>query len=338
MNVSPRRLLLVAVLLVAGAYPVVASAHGRFVATSAVILAIAAVGLALVVVHVGLVSLGHAAFFGIGAYTSAILTTRFDLPVLVGLLAAAATGALYGLLVGPLALRSRGLFFVMITLAFAQLAFVVAGQWVNITGGDTGISSIPRTPWGAFDSRVNYLVTVTILAAVLVGASWLVRTRLGRSVAAARQDEVKAAALGYDVRNSRLVLFVVSAAVAGLAGALYVHHTTFVSPVELYWTTSGELLVMVLIGGGQTLIGAAMGAFALYHVEDYLAVRFDLWELVVGLLFIAVVLTGLTRPDSRLSRAFVGRRRRAVVAEASDAATPVAGDGSENADFEGARS
>jgi branched-chain amino acid transport system permease protein len=333
-NLSPRRLILVAVLLVLGVYPLVASAHGRFVATTAVIFAIAAVGLALVVVHVGLVSLGHAAFFGIGAYTSAILTTRFGLPVLVGLLAAVLTGALYGVLVGPLALRSRGLFFVMITLAFAQLVFVIAGQWVDITGGDTGISSIPRTPWGAFDSRLNYVVTVVVLAAVLAGGSWLVRTGLGRSVVAARQDEVKAAALGYDVRRGRLILFVVSAAVAGLAGALYVHHTSFVSPVELYWTTSGELLVMVLIGGGQTLIGAALGAYVLWHVEDYLAIRTDLWELVVGLLFIAVVLTGLTRADSRLSRALVGRQRRTAAAEASGAAPPVADSGT-TADLEG---
>lgn len=320
LQMSSRRLALIAVAVLLAVYPVLASAHNRYVATTAVIFGIAAVGLATVVVHVGLVSLGHAAFFGVGAYTSAILTTRFDLPVVVGLTAAAAAGALYGLFVGPLALRSRGLFFVMITLAFAQMVFVIATQWTTVTGGDTGISGIPRTPWGAFDSRLGYLVSLAFLLAVLAGAGWLVRTQLGRSVVAARQDEAKAAALGYDVRGARLTLFVASAAIAGLSGALYVHHTQFAAPGELYWTTSGELVIMVLIGGGQTLVGAALGAFVLVHIEDFLGIRFDLWELLVGLLFIGVVLSGLTRPDSRISRALMGRTRRTVVADAATSA------------------
>lgn len=331
LHLTSRRVALIAIAIVLAIYPVVASAHNRYVATTAIIFGIAAVGLATVVVHVGLVSLGHAAFFGVGAYTSAILTTRFDAPVVVGLVAAAATGALYGLFVGPLALRSRGLFFVMITLAFAQMVFVIATQWTTVTGGDTGISGIPRTPWGAFDSRLGYLVSLALLLAVLAGAGWLVRTQLGRSVVAARQDEAKAAALGYDVRGARLTLFVASAAIAGLAGGLYVHHTQFAAPGELYWTTSGELVIMVLIGGGQTLVGAALGAFVLIHIEDFLGIRFDLWELLVGLLFIGVVLSGLTRPDSRISRALMGRTRRTVVADASaagdDPAPPVAATG-----------
>lgn len=319
LDLTPRRLALIAIGIIVAIYPIIASAHNRYVATTAVIFGIAAVGLATVVVHVGLVSLGHAAFFGVGAYTSAILTTRFDMPVLIGLVAAAATGALYGLFVGPLALRSRGLFFVMITLAFAQMIYVVATQWTAVTGGDTGISGIPRTPWGAFDSRLGYLVSLALLLAVLAAAGWLVRTQLGRSVVAARQDEHKAAALGYDVQGARLTVFVISAAIAGLSGALFVHHTQFVAPGELYWTTSGELLVMVLIGGGQTLVGAALGAFALVHIEDYLGIRFDIWELLVGLLFIGVVLAGLTRTDSRLSRALMGRTARIEAAEAAAA-------------------
>lgn len=263
-----------------------------FVATDAGVHAIAAVGLALVVARIGLVSLGHGAFFGIAAYGSALLAKDVGVPVLLSVVAGIVLAMLFGALVGPLALRTRGLGFVMVTLAFGELVRVVANQAITVTGGDTGLSGIPGLPWSG-DGRIGLLVTVALLAVVLAGSRWLLGTTLGRSLDAARQDEDKARALGYAVDRSRIAVFVVSAGIAGLGGALFAHHTSFVSPGLLSWLTSGALLVMVLVGGGRSLLGAAGGAFVLVFLEDAVSSRTDRWELVLGVVFVGVVVSGV---------------------------------------------
>jgi branched-chain amino acid transport system permease protein len=290
------------VLLVAAVVvPLLLGGRWLFLATDAAVHAIAAVGLALVVARMGLVSLGHGAFFGIAAYGSALLAKDLRAPVLVGVVAGIVLAMLYAALVGPLALRTRGLGFVMVTLAFGELVRVAANQTVGVTGGDTGLSGIPAVPWGG-DDRVGLVVTVALLAAVLALGGWLLATTLGRSIDAARQDEDKARALGYAVDRSRAAVFVLSAGIAGLGGALFAHHTSFVSPVLLSWLTSGELLVMVLVGGGRSLVGAAVGAFVLVFLEDAVSSRTDRWELVLGLVFVTVVLSGMLSRSRRPRR------------------------------------
>jgi len=265
-----------------------------FVATQAAILGIGALGLALVVARVGLISLGHGAFFGIGAYTSALMARDLGTPSVLGLAGGVGAAMAYGAFVGPLALRTRGLAFVMVTLAFGELARVALQQSVGLTGGDTGLSGIPRQPW-AEDPRVGLVVTAAVLLATLEGARWLMATTFGRSIDAARQDESKASSLGYPVARWRTILFVISAGVTGLAGALFAHHTSFISPELLSWLTSGELLVMVLVGGALSLAGAVIGAIGLTFAEDLVTSRTDHWELVLGALLMLVVLSGWLR-------------------------------------------
>lgn len=266
----------------------------QHVATTALIYAIAAVGLALVVAHTGRVSVGHAAFLAIGAYVSGILTRDHGWPIPLGLAAAVVAGTVAGFVIGPLALRTKGLAFVMVTLAAGELVRVYATQARDTTGGDTGLYSVPPTTTPA-----STALAAALLAAVLIVGTWLVSTTFGRGVQAARQDEMKAEALGFDVRWARIVFFVASAAIVALAGGLLAHHTTFVSPSLASWSVSGHVLVMVLIGGGRSLTGAVVGAVALTYLEEVVTSRTDRWEMVIGALFIAVVLLGIVGGQPR---------------------------------------
>lgn len=235
--------------------------HWRHVAATALIYAIAATGLALLVTRVGLVSLGHAAFFATGAYTTAVLTRDHGWPVGFGIVAAVAVGVAAGAVVGPLALRTRGIAFVMVTLAAGELVRVFGTQARGVTGGDTGMSGIP----GIATPEIIALAA-GLLVAILLALWWMLGTTFGRSVNAARQDDRKAEALGFDVRRARIVMFVTSAALVALAGALLAHHTSFVSPSLSRWSLSGHLLVMVLLGG-RSIVGAVAGAVGLTFLE-----------------------------------------------------------------------
>lgn len=265
-----------------------AGGHWHHVATSALINAIAAAGLALVVTRVGLVSLGHAAYYATGAYTTGVLTRDHGWPIPLGVVAALVVGLVFGAVVGRCALRTRGIAFVMVTLAAGEVTRVFGQQARGITGGDTGMSSIPaiRTP-------VIWMTAAVVLVVVVAGSAWLLGTTFGRSVDAARQDAVKAAALGYDVLHTRLIVFTLSAGIVAVAGALLAHQATFASPSLARWSLSGHLLVMVLIGGGRTVLGAVVAAVGLTYLEDYVVSRSDHWDLVLGGLFILVVITGV---------------------------------------------
>lgn len=269
-----------------------------YLASDAVTWAIAAVGLALLIAYAGLLSLGHAAFFGLAGYGVAFLTEYVGASPLLTLTVPVAAAVAYAAVIGPFALRSHGIFFVMITLAFAQLLYAVAEQWIEVTRGSDGIAGIPRPD--VFSQRWSfYLLCVALLLAVLWIGRRVVASPLGRVVSAARQNELKAGALGYSVFRYRYAIFLVSAGMTALGGALHVHHRGFVSPGELYWVTSGVLVVMVLLGGGRSLVGAAIGALVFVHLESWLTDVTDLWEMMVGLLLIAAVLTGYGRSIQR---------------------------------------
>ena len=278
--------------------------HWRHVATTALIYAIAASGLALVVAWVGLVSLGHAAFFAAGAYTTAILTRDHGWPVGLAISASFGVGTILGAVVGPLALRTRGIAFVMVTLAAGELVRVFGTQARGITDGDTGMSGIPKVAMPDIT-----LVAIGLLVGILLVIWWLMGTTFGRGVAAARQDDGKAAALGFDVSRSRIIVFVLSAAIVAVAGALLAHHTTFVSPGLARWSLSGHLLVMVLLGGGRSIVGAVSGAVGLTFLEEFVVSRRDRWELVLGALFILTVLAGVVSPHTNTASADRPARR-----------------------------
>jgi branched-chain amino acid transport system permease protein len=297
--------LLVAVVVVV---PIMQGGFTLFLATESIVRAIAAVGLALLIAHAGLLSLGHAAFFGLAGYGVALITMHLTGNPLVTLTVPVLLAVLYAAITGLLALRSHGIFFVMLTLAFAQILYAVAQQWVEVTRGSDGLAGIPRPD--LFDSRVSfYILAVAVLVLVIYLGNRLAYAPVGRVVAAARQNELKTKAIGYPVFAYRYVVFLASAAITGLGGAMHVHHRGFVSPGELFWVTSGILVVMVLLGGGRSLLGAAVGAVAFVQLESFFTDITDMWEMMVGLLLIAAVLTNYGRSIQDAARVAWSRVR-----------------------------
>jgi len=295
----PERLVLAFVLAAAIAFPFAASALGDTYYVSFVrrvlIYALAATSLNLLVGLGGMVSFGHAAFFGAGAYAVAILARAPGGIGEAGWIAwpaAAAAAALLALFVGAVSLRTRGLYFIMITLAFAQMIyylFVSLKGW----GGEDGIalerrSSLPGLDL-AHEASFYYLVLALNVAALLALAR-LGRARFGRAIEGIRENETRMRAIGFPVYRYRLVCFVVAGALAGLAGALMVNQTGLASPSLLDWKLSGQLLVMVILGGTGSVYGGAIGAFVLLVLEEALSAYTGHWPLVVGAVLLVVVL------------------------------------------------
>ncbi|GAB4478278.1 MAG: branched-chain amino acid ABC transporter permease [Burkholderiaceae bacterium] len=279
---------------------------GKFyvdLAAKIMILAIFALSLELLVGQTGLVSFGHAAFFGIAAYTVALATPKSEAASL-WLVAPAAIGAaaLYALAVGALSLRTRGVYFIMITLAFAQMAYFVFHD-TPFGGGSDGIYLYFRPDaslfgWRPFDLDAGHTFYYTVLVC-LVGTfgflAVMLRSRFGRALAGIRVSEQRMRAAGFDTYAYKLVAFVVSAALAGLAGFLYALKDGFVNPELLSWHQSGAVLLMVILGGIGHLRGAVLGAFAftllqeLYQWHAIFGPLAKHWQLTLGLTIIAAV-------------------------------------------------
>ena len=261
-------------------------------ASRLLIFALAASSLNLVLGFGGMFSLGHAAFFGAGAYTAAICLNGGINEALLALpLAMAAAGGL-ALLVGAISLRTRGVYFIMITLAFAQMAyylFISARAW----GGDDGLPLPTRLTFAGFslggDAALFYLA-LAALALTQAGLGRLAAARFGRVIQAIRDNETRMEALGYPVFRYRLACFALGGALAGLAGALLANLTGLASPNLLQWTQSGTLLVMVIIGGVGYLYGGVVGAVVLLLLEEVLTGLTPHWHLGLGLLLLGVVL------------------------------------------------
>ena len=273
------------------AVPLLRGGYTLYIGTEALIWGIAAAGLGALVGYGGLVSLGHAAFFGLGAYTTALLTLRTAAPWGLAVALAVMAGCAYAALTGPLVLRSHGIFFVMLTLAFGQLLYAGAEQWVSLTRGSDGISGIAKP--GLFEEpRIAYVAIAAVALGVLGVMGRAMRSPFGRVLDAVRQDEAKARALGYPAFLYRYAAFIGSAGVTALAGALYAYHRAFVSPEDLRWTTSGVLLVMVLLGGARATWGWLVGAAAYVLLRDWISSITQQWQLIVGALLILGVLAG----------------------------------------------
>ena len=290
-----RRLAEPALLAAAVALPFVLGATGNEfyvgVATRVMIFALAATALNFIVGYGGMVAFGHAAFFGLGAYTVAILTSHGIADAWLAWPAAAAVAALAALAVGLVSLRTRGVYFIMITLAFAQMLFYVVVS-LKAYGGDDGLPLAARSalaPLDLADDVHFYLVVLALLAATLALFARIDAARFGRALAGIRQNETRMEALGYPVFRLKLACFVIGGAVAGLAGALMVNQTGLASPNLLYWTQSGMLLVMVILGGTGSRYGGLLGAVALLGLEEWLASVTEHSALFVGLALLLVV-------------------------------------------------
>jgi branched-chain amino acid transport system permease protein len=279
--------------------------------------ALFAVAVDLLLGFTGLLSFGHAAFWGTSAYAAGLVATHSGLPFPVAVLAGAAAAAVLAVPIGWLSVRRTGIYFAMVTLAFAQMVYFVANQWRGLTGGENGLQGIPRDFFGA-DLSDPFLFYYAGLPIVLLGL-WLawrvVRSPFGRVLVAVRDNPARARALGYPVERYKLLAFVLSAALSGLAGGLFAIGHGFVSLQEVYWTTSGQAVMMVVLGGIGTLWGGVIGAGLIVELNDYLATAgFEQIGIVTGTVFVVTVL--VFRRGIWGTAAWLTRRRRPERTEA----------------------
>ena len=261
-------------------------------ASRMLIFALAATSLNLVIGFGGMVSFGHAAYFGVGAYCVAILAEGGIVSAAYAWPAATAVAALLALLIGVLSLRTRGVYFIMITLAFAQMVFYLVVS-LKTWGGDDGLSLAHRSSFGALDLKNDttfYFVVLALLALVLMALDRVAHSRFGRVIQSIRENETRMEALGYPVFSYKLACFVIGGALAGLAGALLVNQTGLASPNLLHWMQSGTLMVMIVIGGVGSVMGGVVGAVLLMFCEEAFVEISPHWQIGLGLVLLAVVL------------------------------------------------
>ena len=270
------------------------------------IFALAAVSLDLILGFGGMVSFGHSAYFGAGAYVVAILSFHgaggdapawpLSLPWLESGLAAwtlaVAAAALLALLIGAVSLRTSGMYFIMITLAFAQMLYYFFVS-LEVYGGDDGLSIAQRNSLPGLDlenETAFYYVCLLILAVCLVLGRRLVHSRFGMVLQGCKENEERMLALGFPTYRYKLTAFVLAGAAAGLAGALMANYMAFVDPALMHWTVSGEIMVMVILGGMGTLAGPVVGAVVLLLLEEILSAYMEHWMIILGPVLVLVVL------------------------------------------------
>ena len=280
--------------------------------TRTIILAIGAVSLNLIMGYGGMVSFGHAAYLGIGGYAVGILAKEGIGSAFVQLPVAVAASALYALVVGALSLRTRGVYFIMITLAFAQLIYYVSAG-LDAFGGDDGLN-IGRSRFPNLidlrDKSSFYWLCLFLLCATLWFCSRFANSRFGAVLRGSKSNELRMTALGFPVFHYRLVAFVISGAFGGLAGILLANEGAYISPAMMSWVKSGDLIVIVVLGGMGTLFGPIYGAIAFFALEESLKPLLDLgrkgwgeyWQIVFGPMLVLVALYAKGGIDSLLGR------------------------------------
>ncbi|HEU6441846.1 MAG TPA: ABC transporter permease [Microvirga sp.] len=282
-------LAVLAVLGILAALPLIGDAYVLKVATEILIFALFAISLQLLIGVGGLVSFGHAAFFGLGAYGAALAVKWLALPMETALPAGLLLAALGAALIGAFVVRLSGIYLAMMTLAAAQIVFAVAFQWVDVTGGDNGIVGVWPSTW-ASGPTAYYFFALALTAAVVLLLMRVIDAPLGYALRAARDSAARAEAIGLDIRRHRWLAFTISGAAAGLAGGIYAFSRGSVDPTLLGIPTSVDALTMLLIGGIQTVTGPLVGAGVLHVLRDQIMPLTSLWRLVLGLSIIAIVL------------------------------------------------
>jgi branched-chain amino acid transport system permease protein len=263
------------------------------VASDIVAFALLAVSVDLLLGFTGLLSFGHAAFWGTAAYTTGLVAIHAGGPFPVAVLAGAVAAAVLAVPIGYLSVKRSGIYFAMVTLAFAQMVYFIANQWREVTGGENGLQGVPRELFGLdlSDPFFFYYAALPLALGGLFAAWRIVRSPFGRVLVAIRDNPSRVRALGYPVQRYKLLAFVLSATLAGLAGGLHSVGHGFASLQDVHWTTSGKAVLMVVLGGIGTLWGPALGAALVVQLEDYLATAgFVGIDMVIGTVFVVVVL------------------------------------------------
>jgi branched-chain amino acid transport system permease protein len=277
------------------ALPILIGDYAIVVATEVAIAAVLAASLHFGMGLGGIVSFGHAAFFGLGAYTVALAIKHLAAPFAGALLLAPIIAGAAALLVGPVVLRSHGVYAAMLTLAFAQILWSIATQWVELTGGDNGVLGLWSVLPAALSSPLAYYAAAaTIAVASLTALRRVALAPFGFALRAARDSELRADAIGIDTQRTRWLAFSVGGFFAGIAGALHAFHKGSVFPTTLSIPVSVDALIMVLLGGIQTLIGPIVGALAYHALSTELTRLTDHWRLFLGL---AIVILAVVFPD-----------------------------------------
>jgi branched-chain amino acid transport system permease protein len=314
------KILAVAVALLALLYIVPNS--GSFVvllATRAMAFAILAMSVDLLLGFTGLSSMGQAAYFGVGAYLTAVLATKFHfglgwdfwIVVVLGILIGAALAAVFGLF----AIRASGVYFLMITLALGQCVWGLAYRWNSLTGGDNGINMSGRPNFGLdLSNEVTFFYLVfAFFAASLLMLYVLVRSPFGRSLEGIRERELRMQILGYNTWLHKYVAFIIAGGFGGLAGVLWAQTNGHVSPETLVLTTSVDSLLMVVLGGAGTLIGAIIGAGIVFGLREYLSTLVPWWQYVLGAVYVLTILylpMGLMGIPARLRQRLRTERKK----------------------------
>jgi branched-chain amino acid transport system permease protein len=268
------------------------------VLTRVVILAIAAVSLDLILGYGGMVSLGHAAFLGIGAYAVGIMTAQDVTSGFLQWPLAIFAAAIAALVIGALSLRTRGVYFILVTLAFAQMVYFLS-VGLDAYGGEDGLVIATRSQFGLLNltNRTTfYFLCLALLVATIALVAHLARTRFGMVLRGAAMNERRMRALGFPVYRYRLAAFVIAGALCGLAGILLANHSEFVSPSVMNWGRSADLIIMVVLGGMGSAIGPLLGAMVFMLAEETLSHVTTYWQLVFGpliLIFVRFARSGL---------------------------------------------
>ncbi len=323
---TPRHVIVALLLMFLALLPVYAAVTGDYFVmtlfTRIVILAIAATSLNLMLGYGGMVSFGHAVYLGIGGYAVGILAQEGIASGLVQWPVALAVSALFALIVGALCLRTRGVYFIMITLAFAQLVYYF-GVGLDRYGGDDGLTLRRRSQFAGVLDLTNRTQFYYLCLVLLLGTIYLVwrltNSRFGLVIQGARSNDRRMRAIGFPTYRYRLVCFVIAGTLCGLAGALLANHTSFISPATMHWTRSGDLIVMVVLGGMGSSFGPLIGAVVLLTLEERLPtlIQFitfpvlgpdavqvsEYWQILLGPLYLLVVLRARGGIDSLLAGA-----------------------------------
>ena len=294
---NPRNVVVIALLAALVLLPFYAEFIGnRFLLTlftRIIILALAAVSLNLILGFGGMMSFGHAAYLGIGGYAVGMLAHEGVFTGFVQWPVALVASALFALVIGALSLRTRGVYFIMITLAFAQMAYYVISGLARY-GGDDGLTINRRSqffePINLSNKVQFYYICLALLFATIYLVWRLVNSRFGMAIQGARSNDTRMRAIGFPTYRYKLTCFVIAGTLCGLAGALLANHTDFVSPAMMYWTRSGDLIIMVVLGGMGSVIGPVFGAVALLVLEETLSGITEYWQIILGPLLLLVVL------------------------------------------------
>lgn len=266
-------------------------------AVNILVLGLYAVGFNLLFGYTGLLSFGHAAFLGSGAYGCGIALVHFGIPWFGAILIGVLLSVVFAAAMGFLAIRTRGIYFAMVTLALSQCVYYLFYQAVGLTGGENGLRGINLAEIGIFGFKVNFLnptVKYYVVLAFVIFALWILSRLLaspfGATLEAIRENENRARACGYDVARSKFIAFVISGAFCGLAGALKALHLSIVPIETLHYLTSGQVVMMALLGGMGTFFGPFVGAATFLLLEDVLTTLTSHWQLVLGAVFVGFVL------------------------------------------------